>query len=57
MIDWERIYPALMTDFKGGRLVPHLAILSGGLILGIVLEVFWRQSQFFLPYRLWVGYW
>lgn len=44
MIDWESVYPVLMTDFKGGRLIPHLAILSGALILGIILEVFFGGS-------------
>jgi hypothetical protein len=44
MTDWKLTYQQLMSDFKGERLIPHLAILGGGIVLGILLGIYFGNN-------------
>ncbi|NJO01449.1 MAG: hypothetical protein HC880_06945 [Bacteroidia bacterium] len=44
MIDWSHVYQRLMSDFKSGRLIPHVAILGGAMVVGIVVGIYFDYN-------------
>ncbi len=54
MTDWKRIYQQVMLDFKGKKLIPHLAILGGGIVLGILLALY-KDGNLSLMLLVWIA--
>lgn len=54
MTDWKLIYQKLMFDFKGERLIPHLAILGGGIVLGILVGLYFN-GNLNLIFLIWIA--